>query len=300
MLHTAHLPYAEPLLRTRSSNMGGSGYRIPMTGETYPGVTTVSGILAKPGVEQWGADQVAIRAVTNIDALLNRSVSEGFAYLRFSARSELSRAAKIGTNMHDWLARSLAGLPLPAVEFEEVQQMIAAWHEFLWEHSFVPSHLEATVVNRDLQYAGTADGFGMLDGESVILDWKSAKSLWPENKAQLAALSACDELMVLDPEGEYEYVRSVPEGWLGETRVVRGEPKAVTRWSVETVPDHAKHVLVHIRPSGYDENDEPHDPFVKLHYLSDAEIEAGWMRFNGCLQVKRAEAVEKQLVKGEK
>jgi len=306
MLHTSHLAFAEPLLRTRSSGYGGSGYALVHIPDEngkptiVPGITTVTGILDKPGLLQYQADEVAIKAVNNIDGLLNRSIEEGFNFLRWAGKMKTKYLAAVGSNIHAYAAADLAGRPLPPIEYPETEQMVTVWNEFKWEHSFKPLALEATVVNRELGTAGTGDCWAIVDDVPTLLDLKSGKHTYPDHKAQLAALGSCDEMCVLDPDGDFEYVRSVPDGWNGATREVRGETRAVTRWRIETPPDISAYALVHIRPSGYDENDEPHDPFVKLHYLSEAEIEAGWMRFNGCLQVKRAEAIEKQLAKEEK
>jgi hypothetical protein len=283
--------------------MGGSGYALVHIPDEngkptiVPSVTTITGILDKPGLLQYQADEVAIKAVHNIDALLNRSIEEGFNFLRWAGKNKTKYAAAVGSNIHAYIASDLAGRALPAIEYPETAEMVGAWNAFKWEHSIVPLALEATVVNRDLGIAGTGDCWALVDGVATLLDWKSGKHTYPDHKAQMAALGSCDEMYVLDPEGEFEYVRTPPEGWFGETREVRGETKAVTRWRIETPPDISAYALAHIRPSGYDEHDEPHGPFVKLHPLSDAEIEAGWMRFNGCLQVKKAEKVEGMLKK---
>ena len=43
------------------------------------------------------------------------------------------------------------------------------------------------LVNEEMQVGGTIDCIGRIDGELVILDWKTAKYLYPENKLKLAA-----------------------------------------------------------------------------------------------------------------
>lgn len=126
-----------------------------------------------------------------------------------------------------------------------------------------------------------------------MLDWKSGKATYPDNRAQLAALGACDEMAVLDPDGEFEYVRSIPDGWDGETRKVRGEEKAVTRWRMEAVPAFSQYAFGHIRWADYDRKGYPHDPFLVIDVLTDAQVEAAWLRFQGCLLVKAADKLDK-------
>ena len=43
------------------------------------------------------------------------------------------------------------------------------------------------LVNEEMQVGGTIDCIGRIDGELVIIDWKTAKYLYPEIKLQLAA-----------------------------------------------------------------------------------------------------------------
>lgn len=287
----------EPLLRTRSSGLSGSGYALVHDRDEggkiriVPGITTVTKWLPDEGLRQYEADQVAIKATTNIDALLNRTELEGFYYLRYAGKNNTKRLAAIGTNFHNYIEADLGGLPLPAIEYHEVNEMVEKWQELKWEHSIQPIAIEGTVVNRSLGYAGTFDLIANVDGVPTLLDAKTSTAIRTGHYAQLAALGAADEMMLLDPDGEYEHLITPPNGWEGE---VRGS-KAVTRWSVGTVPSFSQYGFLHARPAGFDRAGDPTEAFCEIHIVPEIEIEEHWEVFRGMLSVAQAvSSIEKR------
>jgi hypothetical protein len=76
---------ADPKLRIKASGYGGSGYYNPFTQERVIGVTTALGVLEKPGIPQWVADNTAAYAIANVDRLMQRSDA---SFLPFSCQGE--------------------------------------------------------------------------------------------------------------------------------------------------------------------------------------------------------------------
>ena len=93
-------------------------------------------------------------------------------------REHTARRAAIGTAVHAAIQEHLEGgpLPVPAADAEEVAAIFAAIRD-----QFLPClqavHLiEVPMVHRGLAYAGTPDLVGTIDGELVLVDWKTKAS----------------------------------------------------------------------------------------------------------------------------
>lgn len=300
--------YGEPFLRVRGTGHGGSGYKIPTwvrdgKPATIPGVTTVLGVIEKPAIRQWAVDQTAAYASANIDALLNRTATEGFGFLRFYHKRKpdlsdpvrsyhqgvLDDAAELGTAIHKFIEYDLAGLPLPVIDSAEMDEMVGAWQDFKWEHSVKPLMIEATVVNRELGYAGTLDLLAEVDGVPSIVDIKSARNTWPEHWAQQAALGACYDVMTEVSKGDgvrYE-------------RTLNGE-KTVTYWAEQPLPAFSQYRLLHVRPSDYDSHGEPLEPFCRLidPVEESVDIDEHFDLFVGALAVVEAQKKIRNRAKG--
>lgn len=140
-------------------------------GTVVPGVTTVTGLLAKPSLVRW-ANKLGLEGV---DASL---VTE--------------QSARIGTLAHAMIRGSLLGEAFApdSGEPEERKQAEAAFRCFLaWReaHSLQPVHCESAFVSRELRYGGTPDCYCILDGKPVLLDFKTGKRIYDEYFVQLAA-----------------------------------------------------------------------------------------------------------------
>lgn len=196
----------EPILRVRSSGLGGSGYKIPTQDNlVVPGVTTVTSIADKPGLRQWAVDLTAAYAVTHVDALLNRSEVEGYGFLRYRWKREpkldvdpnlrnwhehvLNDAADMGRWMHEYVEQDLLGEFTAAVTESWQQEMVDEWNIFKFEHEIEVALVEQTAYN-PAGYAGTFDLLVRVDGVWYLLDIKTSRGTWPEHYMQLAALGA--------------------------------------------------------------------------------------------------------------
>lgn len=270
----------EPKLRVRSSGHGGSGYKHPHTGSVVPGVTTVLKKLDKPAVTQWAVDNTAAYAVANIDALLSRTEEQGYGFLRWYWKRDplagdlsdirnysngvLNDAAELGTLVHDWIAadHGVGAYPNVSAAPEFFWEMIAEWDKFKLEHDIEPILTETTFWSEQYGYAGTADALWKVDGVPMLLDVKTSRNTWDEHYMQLAALGACESMLLEPTEGH---------------------------WVEEPVPAFSQYGLLHIRPSDYDKNGEPLDAFCKLKVVSHDEIPVLFDAFLGLLKVSHAQ-----------
>ena len=269
----------QPKLRVRSSGHGGSGYKHPLTGDVVPGVTTVLKKLDKPGVLQWAVDNTSAYAVANIDSLLSRTEEQGFGFLRWYWKRDplasddqdirnysagvLNDAASLGTMMHDWVAAEHDNLPYPDVTLapEYFWQMVAEWDKWKSQHDVVPLITETTLWSHQYGYAGTADGLWMVDGKPLMLDVKTSRNIWDEHYMQLAALGACDAMLV-ESDGVWEEL---------------------------AVPAFTDYALLHIRPTDTDKDGNVMDPFCKLKIVDMEEIPYHFEAFLGLLAVSEAQ-----------
>jgi hypothetical protein len=285
----------DPKLRVRSSGFGGSGYAIPTWLDDkgkptiVPSVTTITGVTAKPGIVQWAVDQTAAYAVANVDALLSRTEDQGWGMLRWYHKRTpdfelgdlrnyhsgvLNDAAELGTSVHEYIeADMMDGFP-PAITTPEMDEMVARWEQFKTEHTIEPLLVEATVVNKDRGYAGTLDGVWVIDGVVTLLDVKTSRSTWPEHRQQLAALGACDTVMV---EVEYTDTDSVAYTSVGET----------TYWVEKPMPKFEDYKILHLRPTDYDNNGNVIDSFCQLEDVTDLDLH--FEGFLGALALKKYE-----------
>lgn len=268
----------EPKLRVRSSGHGGSGYKHPHTGDIVPGVTTVLKQLNKPAIVQWAVDNTAAYAVANVDGLLNRTEEQGYGFLRWYWKRDplkgdlsdirnwsngvLNDAAELGTMVHDWAAADHGACPYPDVTDAPVLfwEMVEQWNQFSAEHTIEPLFTEVTLWNKEYGYAGTADGIWLVDDEPMLIDLKTSRNTWDEHWMQLAALNACDTMLLEDGDKWVEF------------------PK----------PEVSKVALLHIRPSDMDREGNPMLPFANMKVMPAEEHDVMFKAFRGLLDVTHA------------
>ena len=278
----------EPKLRVRSSGHGGSGYKHPLTGDVVPGVTTVLKKLDKPAIAQWAVDNTAAYAVANIDSLLNRTEEQGYGFLRWYWKRDplagdqtdirnysngvLNDAAELGTLVHDWIAADHGACPYPDVTDapDYFWEMVNEWDKFKQANEVVPLYSEATLWSHQYGYAGTADAFWSINGVPFLIDIKTSRNTWDEHYMQLAALGACDTLLLEPTDGH---------------------------WVEEVVPSFSQYALLHIRPSDTNNQGEPMEPFCSLKTIDHAEIPVHFDAFLGLLEVSHAQNKLKEIRK---
>ena len=176
---------------------GGRAYRHPETDELMPSVTTVIGILDKPGLVGWAARETAGAAWDQREALAHIADRDAAIDLLKNARyRSMDRARLRGSSVHR-VAEALANdAPLPAFTDHE-QRFLDAFVSFVTDFAPTFEIVEGTVFSDRWHYAGTFDFLAMIGGLLILGDHKTGKGIYPEVALQLAALRYADR--VWDP-----------------------------------------------------------------------------------------------------
>ncbi len=285
----------QPILRVRGSGLGGSGYRVVTDGNrVVPGVTTITGAADKPGLRQWVADNTAAFAVANVDALLNRSETEGYGFLRWRWKNEpkldadpnlrnwhgyvLDDAADLGTWFHNYAESMLLGeFPEREPETDWQYELAEQFELFLAEHEVEPIFTEQTVYN-PVGYAGTLDLLARIDGAPTLCDWKTSRRVQDAHLQQLGALGAASS-----------WLRRVDKGETGAVAYKRKD-RETTYWVEDVVPEFSRYAILQFRPT----DDDGTPAYYDIHYIDPQEIALHYEAFLGYLTAKEAERKVKQ------
>ena len=198
----------QPKIATRYAS-GSRWYVHPETAERVPGVTSVIQVLPKPALKAWAAKLVAETAVRQLATVAAVLESDGEAgavdYLKRAPDRSTREAADFGTAAHVLLEALSHGdtvnLTQWPVEYHDRLMKIAAnFAEFQAEFSPVFLFREETVWSDTHGYAGSFDAIVVIDGETIILDYKTGRSgVYPEAGLQMSAYRFADYM--LNPDG---------------------------------------------------------------------------------------------------
>lgn len=190
-----------------------------------PGVTSVVGMLPKDFLTFWAAKITAETAVEQVDTvvrLAERDPQGAIDYLKGAHRRTTKQAADLGSAAHDLFERLARGETVnPRHVHVDVKPHVKWFTEFLDEIQPEFLYLEETVWSDTNRYAGSFDAIARVDGEVVVLDWKTSKAVYDSVALQLAAYRYADRIILASdgssvdvPEmhgGAVLHVR--PEGW---------------------------------------------------------------------------------------
>ncbi|MBX3744141.1 MAG: hypothetical protein KF833_02425 [Verrucomicrobiae bacterium] len=138
----------------------------------YPSVTGILGILAKPGLEKWKLDQVALATLRTPKA---QEESEDYwcNRVRTVAFEQVEQAADLGTMIHGALEAAMAGEPY-AEDLRTYVEPVLAWKQ---QVGIEIVDRESRLVNRQHGFAGTADVLFRYGRNGIgILDYKTRKT----------------------------------------------------------------------------------------------------------------------------
>ena len=173
-----------------TTTRSGRTYKHPVTGNEYPSVTTVLGIVGKgEALKHWAANEVAKYAVKNRDTWTRLDEAAAIDLLKREPLRFLDRAASRGTDVHA-IAEAYAKTGVMPQWADEISGYVDALRRFFDEHQPKPVLVEHTVFNSDIGYAGSFDLVCTLpafNDDLVILDYKTSKAIYPDVAAQLAA-----------------------------------------------------------------------------------------------------------------
>lgn len=208
-------------------------------------VTTIIGVLDKPALVYWAANEAAACAIRDVETWKSIEQSSGsdeaaryITAARFRGAKGKLAAASLGTAVHSACeafvlngqrpsADALSELVVingPKLHADEVASETIVLsgmldHFSAWLDRFQPEYQasEVTVFSPDYAYAGTADGFFTVDGMRLIFDIKTTreprdkqgnvKGPYPEVALQLAAYRYAQLAAVWRPRRVMEFRR---------------------------------------------------------------------------------------------
>jgi AraC-like DNA-binding protein len=223
--------------------------------ERFFSVTTIIGALDKPALLYWSAEETAKLAVVSRSSLTRRVKEEGEEAVikwlrdaRFRPPKGYRSATALGTAVHDAVEQyALTGLR-PEVD-DEVRPFLEQFDR--WAQVWQPKYLaaEAAVYNRTYGYAGTLDAIAEIDGQTVLLDYKSSRKStgsdgkpsgpYPEVALQLAAYRHAEIVATWRARRFEKYRRRYY--LLNEAEAIIGEPMPEVDGCVvlHLTPEHA-------------------------------------------------------------
>lgn len=209
----------------------GSGHSYLLDGHPVPGVTTIIGVLDKPALVNWAAEQSASFAVENWARLSELPLMERAKQIQ-SARFQTNRAAVVKGNRIHAMAEQLQQTgQAPVNPDNPVYPQVVAVARFLddWEMQSIVT--EAPVCNAGYRYAGTMDGIIWSPRlGTILLDWKTGKGVYDETALQLAAYQAADLMLV-------EETTTGPRGGKTTTMAEQAMPPVDGCYVAHVLPD---------------------------------------------------------------
>lgn len=159
-----------------------------------PGVTTILGVLDKPGLRKWAASSVAEYVADHREAVEHLyAAGRGpmIGALKETPWQKRDDAADRGTKLHDYAENLLRGEEVDVPD--DLVPVIENALRFLEVWDINPILIEEAVGSREHQYAGKFDIIAAyrnpLNGRrgTAIFDWKSGKAIYASAAFQLAA-----------------------------------------------------------------------------------------------------------------
>ena len=178
-------------------------HRYTLDDTPIPSVTTILGVLDKPGLPYWAAGLVARDAIENC-AYWGQRIRSGedperiIRDLKRSPWKERDKAARRGTRIHQVLEAAAHGDPTdcPRDLLPMAQQAV----DLLDRENIQALETEARGYNRGLWYAGTIDLIADINGKTWLLDWKSSRSIHETHIMQIAAYAHMHTTLTIDGE----------------------------------------------------------------------------------------------------
>ena len=155
----------------------------------YPTVTEItSNVTDKSGaLTQWAANMVVewIRGNCKGGTVQYIVTPEELDDARFNFRKVSKKALDIGSQVHEAIMQYFKTGKEPVDPPEQVANAFLAFLEFKDEHKLETMLVEERLFADD--WCGQLDWYGLLDGKTYVLDWKSSKGHYRDMRIQAAA-----------------------------------------------------------------------------------------------------------------
>ncbi len=140
-------------------------------GTCVPGVTTVLGVINKPFLVTW-ANNLGLQGI--------------------NCRAYVDELATIGTLAHYLVECNVKGCDpylgnYTPEQVEQAQKCFTKWLEWRGNREIIPILQESPLVNEQHRYGGTIDLYVRIDGVPTLIDIKTAKAIYSEQRAQVTA-----------------------------------------------------------------------------------------------------------------
>ena len=187
-----------------------------------PSVTTILGLVDKPALIQWAADQTLDWAINNVSLLFVKDEEGARRWGRYRWTDVRDERAEVGTGIHETIeSQHTGGWNYPVLD-DEQRRIMDQWRMLNERYDITAHRSEFTVWgNPDSSYndwAGTADGLWDITDrqtgeswENLVIDLKTSKNIWPEHWLQLAALNNATCIMTKHEDGTWTE-DPMPEG----------------------------------------------------------------------------------------
>ncbi len=148
-------------------------------GNQYPSVTKILQAIAKPALIYWACIQ-------GWEISKKEKIETSVQLLKFLKKIQNENMAR-GSDTHAWIEEYFKTGKMP----EKENEFVAGFKLFLKEHIIKEKYIEQEIYSKNFNYAGTCDFVGFLDGEKVVVDFKTNKEgrIYPEVELQLTAYS---------------------------------------------------------------------------------------------------------------
>ena len=193
-----------PTLRRVTRNFS-RFYEVEGYNELYPSVTSVLGVLDKPGIKNWAVGQTIRHAVDELVDVQDQAgdrpltldeISKAVHQSKEASTKELNRAGDFGTRAHDAIDHLIAGKRGKEVNIDlDVKPVVDNFWDW-WVSSGVTldPRGDTMVYSPRYGYAGALDALAMTpDGQLMVCDWKTSNSVYESHIIQVAAYAKAVE-----------------------------------------------------------------------------------------------------------
>jgi len=184
-------------------------HRYLVNGKQKPGVTGILKVIDKPALNNWKCGTIRDLMAENPDrieslAKLNDYMIGKEAMSYYMAKK--GDAKEIGKEVHAVVEHFFKG-EIDRIKIDEredkVQTCYGAFLAWANMHELKPIDTEVYVYNDLLDYCGTLDWIGHVDGELTLIDYKTGKGIYDEALFQAAAYGrAWERLQITSGWGE--------------------------------------------------------------------------------------------------
>jgi hypothetical protein len=198
-------------IEKRTKKSGSRTYVIE--GREMPSVTTILSVIGKPALITWAANEERAACVEAAADLyedvhgtprMARTAYVSTLQARLGAvkahKRQMQKAMDIGSQAHAIIEHQMrrasgqAVGPEPKVT-DEAMWAFMAWQDWAVSAGVKPVFIEAVVYSPTHAYAGTADLLAWVNGQLTLVDFKTAKAIYPEYRLQVAAyIRAANEM----------------------------------------------------------------------------------------------------------